>query len=559
MKSGNVSLEANSHHDKIHKTEAAHLLDSRHVPMDHKIMAERGALGKQLIESFSHSADEPAYNYQNNLESKFYKFIGGNGRFQWMVFVLSMLTQFFIQFPITLLSFEGAGPTAVCPTNKENTEFDACFEPEACAMIAKGRPARLIIDDNWTKQYDMMCDKEPIRNFYKSIFMLICNAVSLLVLQTADLFGRRTCMIVSFIVCTGGAALTYFVDHFGAKIVFNGIAYSGMTTYGCLFTFYLSEIVDPTYFLYKYIVAGWIVAFPAGSAAFCAITYYRKDAKFLTLVSFLGVGISTFLTCLVIPESPLYVLAKKSTQQFVNSCKTIRTINALPHDQPKEEELVVEAEKYKSELAVERSREEAIDKEHLRGHEISAIFTNKLFLFQVIGLTFIQGVFLSVFFGSNFNMEEMGPSSIAFNGIVTGLTQMVSGILMGIALHRLSRRKWLLSFQSITLVACILLVTINKMHRTPFTEIIEWILASWIINPIQNASFIPLNHYNSELYPVELRGTANSISNFVGTIIAMGSLFLSSFGKSLGLHPMVGSCAVALISLPLTFFLRETV
>ena len=140
-------------------------------------------------------------------------------------FILSILTVAFTQFPMGLISFQAASPAAECPSSKPSIrEYDVCLEAEACELISQGKPARLVMGDSWTKKYNMVCDNESRRSFYQSIFVFICNSVSWVVLQIADWYGRRICIIASFIVCTAGSVGCYFVDDFGLKVLLNGVA-----------------------------------------------------------------------------------------------------------------------------------------------------------------------------------------------------------------------------------------------------------------------------------------------------------------------------------------------
>jgi len=256
-------------------------------------------------------------------------------------------------------------------------------------------------------------------------------------------------------------------------------------------------------------------------------------------------------------ESPLYVLVQGTPEQSVECASKIRKFNGMQEDEQLRLQLKTQAAeaRYQTDLA-EKSES---SKTSVWKNPFFGIFSSSTLVYQIFTLCFIFGIFLAVFFGANINMDAMGPASIAWNGIAASLTQMISTMTMGVVLHLLSRKQWMILLQIVTLTSAGLLILTGLTERSTWREYSEWFLASWIINPVQNSSFIPLCHYICELFPVELRGTANSMANFFGTVLAMGSVFISAFAKSLGLHPIIGSCSIGIISLPLTFFLRETV
>ena len=128
-----------------------------HQIMSKRFMADKGILGKQLPIPLLTSTDEMVYHPEDTAEHLLVQYMGGRGRYQWMIFCIAIFTVSLVQFPMGLISFQSAGPTAQCPSKIHKDQFFYCFEAEACEMIAEGKKATLYMDDTWTKKYNMIC------------------------------------------------------------------------------------------------------------------------------------------------------------------------------------------------------------------------------------------------------------------------------------------------------------------------------------------------------------------------------------------------------------------
>jgi len=501
--------------------------------------------------------EERTHHHEDLLERGMFKYMGGGGRYQWTMFMITLMLQFCLQFPLALQSFQAAGPTGLCSVNGSSTEFISCSEVEACEQIRQGLPAKLIMEDTWTKRYNMICEKRPLSRLFESIFMFVEYGTAKLVLQTADWLGRKPCVLISFIVSSVASIACHLSNSYGSKVILNAVAFSANTTYGSLFTFYLAETIDIKYYLYKYIVSGWLFIFSAGYIAFCCITFITHNPDTLSLISTLTVTISTLIPCFLIVESPLFELITKETKEFVKSVDKIRIFNGIEASEAQTLEIEREAISCKKQIESENFvKNRVMANEH---SPLRKIFSSGLYLYQVVALSLIQGLYLSVYYGSNFNMEAMGPSSIAINGITAGISQMLSGLVMGIVLYKLSRKTWAILLQSIILISALLLALAGLMRKGTLVDISSSLIPTCIIIPLANAGLIPVVHYTCELFPVELRGTSSSLVNFFSILVSMGTVFISSYMDAININPLVGSCTVAVLSIPLTFFLRETV
>jgi len=545
------------------------LLHSEHVALLRKnarikpiapkpLMAEKGAFAtnKDSIDILT-SIDEVVYHFEDKIEQDMFRFIGGRGRLQWIMFILNFLVQLLLQFPLAMQSLFAAGPIGMCPVAGSKTVFEECTEAEACEQIRKGLPARLEMEESWTKTYGMVCEKRYLRSTFSSLYLLIELASATVVLQTADWIGRKECFYAAFVAVCISSLGCHFSDSYGWKVIFNGMTYSGNIIYACLFTIYLTETIEPSYYLHQYIVAGWVLAYQIGYIIFCLITFVTSNPNTLSLISTISVCISALLPCLFVIESPLFALLQKSVKDFVQACKDIRKFNGL--EITEDLETNIERQGAICKLQIDAALSELNNVKASEMSPLTRLLTDKLYIFQLIVLSLLQALVISIFLAGIFNMEQMGDSSATINGIIVNLTQIISGLGIAVLLHKLSRRQWILWMQGIILVATALLALARFLPKSYWLELWVTILATWIIFPIQNAIYVPFSYYTYELFPVDLRGTSGNIVNVVGIGLSMAIIYFIEYWKSIGFHPIVGAAVLCIITFPLTFLLRETV
>lgn len=90
------------------------------------------------------------------------------------------------------------------------------------------------------------------------------------------------------------------------------------------------------------------------------------------------------------------------------------------------------------------------------------------------------------------------------------------------------------------------------------TRLYETIVSTCIMAAINSAQFPLFFNYVAELFPTRMRGVANAVILFLAKMIGSFAPFVSTYSKNKGYHILVGCSAVVLISLPLSFFVKET-
>ena len=512
---------------------------------------QKGASDRELLEE---NLTVEAQLFKNpKLAVKIFEYMGGGGKYQGAVIAAAVFAHFCIGFTVGLLSISATAPTTTCSKEASPHQFLPCPESEACSLIKSGRGKVEFEYPTWTERYGMYCDNQLKRNFYKSLFILMMTFLVFFALQCADYIGRRVCFYITFILCGGGAVLCHFVDNFGWKVVMLGAANAAYIIYAGLFTFYLSECTSPKSFLFRNIVAGWKIAEPLGYLAFCLITIFTKNPDVLSFITMVAIVIALGVPCLFCVESPQFLLENYQIDKMLAVIDHIRKFNSKPENNDLKIEIYHDATIW---VAEERAKSQT------RAKPISPLWrvlTNKLYLYQVVALSSILFLLENLYFGVAMNLNSMGTSSTSLNGILVALVQLLSSILVILNSKNMSRRRWLLILQSSLIFCGIFLVLVTYMAESLTKKLIIAILSIVLVSGLINAAATPFYHYNSELFPVELRGTGNCLVNVIANTLSMSTPFLTMTSSGLGLHPLVGCCVVAVISTPLTYFLRNTV
>lgn len=139
-----------------------------------------------------------------------------------------------------------------------------------------------------------------------------------------------------------------------------------------------------------------------------------------------------------------------------------------------------------------------------------------------------------------------------------GVTQ-TAGYLIALPLaHKMKRKLWSIIYQLLTLIGAIVLAFMSKSEQTKEEKFFETVVSTCWMAVINSAQFPILFLYISELFPTEIRGLANALVLFTGKLLGALSPLLGTLSTSRGYHVLCGCSLFVLLSLPLSFFIKET-
>lgn len=168
-----------------------------------------------------------------------------------------------------------------------------------------------------------------------------------------------------------------------------------------------------------------------------------------------------------------------------------------------------------------------------------------------------SGIYM-VFYGLAYSIQDLGLELINYNGIFFGITQSAGYLSILPFAYKMPRKRWMIIFQILILLGASILFFLSIIPETDTVRLMETIVSTCILAAVNSCQFVFLYTYVSELFPIKIRGLANALVLFTGKMIGSTSPFFTSMSKGYGVHILIGCSLITLISLPLTFFLDET-
>lgn len=168
-----------------------------------------------------------------------YLLMGRAGLFQKTMFALSIFALFCSACPINLFSYSAPEPITECLNN--NGVYETCTEQAACSLLESGHGRVYFDRQNWTQDFNMICNKGNQRKFIKSLYVFGNLVSSMFGLMLTDYLGRTASFYMTFLMTISGCLGLIFGNTFIVKVISNSVASCGSSIYGSLFTIALSE------------------------------------------------------------------------------------------------------------------------------------------------------------------------------------------------------------------------------------------------------------------------------------------------------------------------------
>lgn len=171
----------------------------------------------------------------------------------------------------------------------------------------------------------------------------------------------------------------------------------------------------------------------------------------------------------------------------------------------------------------------------------------------------VQGCnILTVYYGLTYSVQDLGLDKVNYNGILLGVFQMIGYIGVSLYMHRMQRRKWTIIFQIVMMASAAVLILLSFFPDHYEIKILKAVMSAGVITICNAGQYSIFYAQLSEIFPSDIRGLVGAITIVISKLAASLSPLLSDMGKGLGFHVMVGCCVFGLVSLPLSFFQKET-
>ena len=177
---------------------------------------------------------------------------------------------------------------------------------------------------------------------------------------------------------------------------------------------------------------------------------------------------------------------------------------------------------------------------------------------KLLALCFQSATVFTIYYGLTSSIGDLGLPSIQLNGILMGCTQMIGYLgvsIYGPQLPRIKTSRLLLSTEIAG--ACLLLYT-SYCKQSPFCLILQSVVSTLWMTTAVSAHMAILYTQIAENFPTEIRGLACAVVLLFGKLSGATAPFIEEYTKNIGVHVMVGCTAMALVALPMTGLLGET-
>lgn len=479
--------------------------------------------------------------------------VSGYGRYQKGLLISLFLALLGGNLGYGLIGYTTPTPKAICQKTKGSvTTMESCTEEEACSLISQGIRAEIVFTyENWTKEYKLYCDNIDHRYLGQSVLVLVFGTLSGLQLFFTEFYGRKLLVLSMSGLTVGGSIGVWLAPGYLLKCIFLGVACSCYNTLGPLASIAGSEYLDPTLNLGPYYVYIAVAGSLLGTVVLSLISFISLDSNFLVICSMFIMILTSLMTFFLFTESPAYLLSKHDLEGLMQTITNIRAMNGLQlHSQLETKTRTLASLWIKDEEARKVSKEETMS-------PLKRIFTNRKFLVNFIGLFFL-GLTTNVLLNAQyFFVSELGTDSPSVNGLLSGIIPFVAFLVFYSFMESLDQKKWCIWIQiGLISLGGVVLIADKHMENSITKTGLYTLINGMVIPATNNLLYALASSINSELFPIELRGTAFSFTG-LGVVCSMMTPWLSDLSISYGHNFVVGCVLPCFISLPLTFLLKK--
>ncbi|KAH8416957.1 hypothetical protein KR222_000208, partial [Zaprionus bogoriensis] len=385
------------------------------------------------------------------------------------------------------------------------------------------------VGNSWTSQWDLVCDKEYLKNVAEMFFLLGVATGGIISGYLSDKFGRKTMLFISAVLQTIFGLLLYFCSSFELYLTLRallGLVSVSVTYSGLILAI---EYVDGKWRT----IAGMYNLFPLPISymIISGLAYLTQDYQRLQLC--IGVpGIFLCFLWFVVPESPRWLLVKGRIEEVRRIIETAARFNGrqLPAD-------------YQLTPPTQESS--------------SQDFT---YLFRSSYLRRISICFLCIWFTMNLvyygiilNMSSFG-GNVYLNSALAGLVEIPA---IALAMYIITKvgKKWLFCATLLCAgVACCCAVVTEGQEDLLWLKITFLMMGKFTISA--GNTIMPV--YTAELYPTAIRNVGVGACNVAAGLALILTPYLSLLNKIEGHLMMTLLTAWSIFGGFVVLFLPET-
>ncbi|KAG8195845.1 hypothetical protein JTE90_008537 [Oedothorax gibbosus] len=399
------------------------------------------------------------------------------------------------------------------------------------STVAKCTSWNYDVQDNIVSEWDLVCDRQWLVSFAKSVYQFGYLLSVIVFGQMADWLGRFPVIVVCYTITTVAMFLSMLSTSYTMYAVlrfFQAFGRTGLTTTGVVL---VMEIMGPGHRAEAGILIqlGWTFGF----VSLVAVTWFIRN--WIWLQCALGVALLPVAFCYrIIPESPRWLLMRGQKDRLQRLLTEAVELNKRELKVPvKDIQLLKENEDQKAKTLIHLLKLPKM--------------RNRLFIMLYLWLASSF-----TYYGLSFNTNELA-GDMYLNFFLSGLIEFPSTALLYFCTLRVGRRPTLVWFTFGAGIACVAILAVPTDHQWLETTLV--MLGKFSVN----GSYGLLVLYTNEIYPTVVRTAAVGSCQ---TAARIGSI-LAPFVKELGTYthysvPNVLYGVLALTSGLLSLLLPET-
>ncbi|XP_053604778.1 organic cation transporter protein-like [Plodia interpunctella] len=454
--------------------------------------------------------------------------IGAIGKWQiWICFVV-----FLVKFPVAWhqmsIIFLAPPMNFTCAAEQSNHSI---FDNVCHANCTDYKYDRSIFQETIISQWDLVCDKEWLKNLTQTFFMLGILVGNMVFGHLSDRYGRRMPFLAAvFLQLISGVTTSYSVNWY----MFTTLRFLlAVATGGTMVTSFVltMELIGAKYRESVGII--YQIPFNLGHLTLPLFGYYIRDWHHFQLA--ISVPSILFLSYyFLLPESPRWLLTAGRTDEAVKIMETAAKRNGLPAEN------------------ISSSTQKMVDVSSKPEQHLSflALFRTPRLRARTLAICFNWFVCGLCFFGVSQYIGHV--SGNIFTNVAISAAIQVPGTLVSIYANRaLGRKITLISSNCITGISCLLIIVIPHSGASHLTL---GCVGLWGMS----ISFATVYLYAGELFPTVVRNSGVGLSSTIARIGSMVAPFVATLSHASPWLPPLTFGIVPLIGAGLCVILPDT-
>jgi MFS family permease len=488
----------------------------------------------------------------------------GSGYFIKRIIFQYCITGFAIALPLYGLGYLTGVPKVSCLL--PDGTYQAALPSHACKRRSECKFTYSI--DNWNQRYDLICEREALKDFSVSLMFWISSFGSLLVAAMIDSLGRKATIVIGSVVYLVCCPAIYLANDFQVKLIIMGVMASFDSNMTSSNSILVREISKEGSRFNSFIVNYGFLFYSLASVVIGLATLWIKSADVLwlgfTAIFFVGM-IGNFFFYV---ESPMIYYRKKKLEPLLQALTRLGQGNEVPIQREELlnaihniEEAAENPQSIEDDSKGDLSKSLMDNENTLTMDSPGSVTTADLtphgdnspviipsvapvkpanFWLVVFVLALHSIALNTLFYGLAISIDSSGFDSIQVNAILLGVSSMV-GYYYASILEAFPRIKTITGVYGCIILSTLLNYLLGTYAGTgPIVKAARSLLSMVVVNMLLCGAFCNYYLYAGEALDVSRRGLGIGLATMCGRLIGSLSTYIKTYSINAGIDPIIG-------------------